>query len=79
MQYRGGASQSIAFLKRTAFPVLDLKVQHEGWNLSHQIQIINLSFIGEDKVIFDMANTYVDYALIPFFSSYKNKKLETDQ
>lgn len=40
-------------------------------HLSSQLQILNLGFVGEDSNIFELAVSYVEYSLIPLFSTYK--------
>jgi hypothetical protein len=39
--------------------------------VSKQLQLINLGYIGEDFNIFELAATYVEYSILPLFSSYK--------
>jgi hypothetical protein len=40
-------------------------------NLSNQLQIINLGYLGEDSSIFELATTYVEYSLLPLFNTFK--------
>jgi len=35
---------------------------------------MNLGFIGEDFNIFEMTSTFMEYALLPLFNSYKTFK-----
>ncbi len=42
-------------------------------DLSSQIQIINLGYLGQDSNIFELASTYFDYSFMPLFTDYKNK------
>ena len=41
-------------------------------------EILHENYIGEEKIVFDVANTYVDYAFVPLFSSYKSKQKESE-
>ena len=45
----------------------------ERVDLSSQIQIINLGYLGQDSNIFELASTYVDFSFLPLFHDYKNK------
>jgi hypothetical protein len=73
VQYLGQTAHSIAFIKRETYQVLDLKAatSDNSRHLSHQLQILNLGFVGEDANIFELAVNYVEHSLIPLFSTYK--------
>ena len=74
IQYYGPLAHTIAFLKREAFAVLDLRGGETGDHVSKQLQLLNLGYIGEDFNIFELAATYVEYSLLPLFNSYKATK-----
>jgi hypothetical protein len=74
IQYYGPLAHTIAFLKREAFAVLDLRGGETGDHVSKQLQLLNLGYIGEDFNIFELAATYVEYSLLPLFNSYKTTK-----
>ena len=74
VQYHGGTAHSIAFLKRESFTHLELRGDEAGDNVSKQLQLINLGFVGEDFNIFELAATYVEYSLLPVLNSYKTNK-----
>jgi hypothetical protein len=40
-------------------------------HLSSQLQILNLGYVGEDSNLFELAVNYVEYSLIPLFSTYR--------
>ena len=73
VEYLGQTAHSIAFVKREAYSVLELKaVGSENMrHLSSQLQILNLGFVGEDANIFELAFGYIEYSLIPLFNTYK--------
>jgi hypothetical protein len=64
-------AHTLAFNKRQSYAVMDLKGDEE---ISKQLQLINLGYIGEDFNIFELAATYVEYSLLPLFNSYKTCK-----
>lgn len=43
------------------------------YDLSSQIQVVNLGYLGQDSNIFELASTYVDFSFMPLFQDYKNK------
>ena len=45
----------------------------EGTDLSSQIQVVNLGYLGQDSNIYELASTYVDFSFLPLFQDYKNK------
>jgi hypothetical protein len=45
----------------------------ERVDLSAQVQILNLGYLGQDSNIFELASTYVDFSFLPLFHDYKNK------
>lgn len=77
VNYHGGTAHTIAFLKRESFPHLELRGDDAG-DVSKQLQMINLGFVGEDFNIFELAATYVEYSLIPVLNSYKLSKGKGD-
>lgn len=79
VEYHGGAAHSIAFLKREQYGFLDLRTDDTGDYTSKQLQLINLGYIGEDFNIFELAATYVEYSLLPLFSSYKAVKASKNE
>jgi hypothetical protein len=74
VQYLGQLAHSIAFVKREAHSTLDLKCasNDNSHHLSTQLQVLNLGYVGEDSNIFELAVNYVEYSLIPLFSTYKS-------
>ena len=42
-------------------------------DLSCQLQVVNLGFLGRQSNLFELASTYVDYSLLPLFSNFKTK------
>jgi len=42
-------------------------------DLSHQLQIVNLGYLGQESNIFELASTYVDFSFLPLFHDYNNK------
>lgn len=42
-------------------------------DLSSQIQVVNLGYLGQDSNIFELASTYFDFSFMPLFTDYKNK------
>jgi dynein heavy chain 1, cytosolic len=36
-------------------------------DLSEQIQVINLGYLGQDSNLFELAQNYVDFSFIPLF------------
>lgn len=42
-------------------------------DLSAQIQVINLGYLGQDSNIFELASTYVDFSFMPLFTDFKSK------
>lgn len=73
--YRGQEAATVAFLKRSIVTQVDLVQGDGGRNLSSQVQVINLGYVGEENTIFELASTYIDNSLIPLFTSYKNEKV----
>lgn len=71
VEYLGQTAHSIAFVKREAYQILELRALDNMRHLSSQLQILNLGYIGEDANIFELAVNYVEYSLIPLFSTYK--------
>jgi hypothetical protein len=71
IQYLGQVAHTIAFLKREAYSVLDIKQSENPKHLSGQLQVINLGYMGEDATIFELATTYVEYSFLPLFNAYK--------
>lgn len=47
--------------------------QNSGTDLSAQLQVVNLGFLGPDANIFEFASTYFDFYFLPLFSDYKKK------
>ena len=39
----------------------------ESTDLSSQIQIVNLGYLGQDSNLFELASTYVDFSFMPLF------------
>jgi len=74
--YRGGDSQSIAFIKRHNSSLIDVKKGRK--QIGKQLQIFNLGYVGDEIDLFRLANIYVDNGLIPLFASYKSKKASDD-
>jgi hypothetical protein len=48
-------------------------MDEEFVDLSSQLQVINLGYIGPDSNIFELASTYVDFSILPLFQDYKSK------
>lgn len=42
-------------------------------DISSQLQVINLGYIGQDSNIFELASTYVDFSFLPLFQDFKSK------
>jgi dynein heavy chain 1 len=76
VNYRGEDAQSIAFIKRQLYPIINLKEGKKA--IGRQLQVINLGYAGEEIELFRMANIYLDNGLIPLFTSYKSKKNQDD-
>ena len=91
VEYLGQTAQTIAFLKRESYSVLDLKTEPAEdpemlentesqpdvipqVDLSHQLQIVNLGYLGTESNIFELASTYVDFSFLPLFSDFKTNK-----
>ena len=45
----------------------------EHIDLSSQIQVVNLGYLGQDSNLFELASTYVDFSFMPLFQDYKSK------
>lgn len=96
VEYMGHTAQTIAFLKRESYSVLDLKTATDVdldkmldtslnsqaiqpgtsssmADLSSQLQVINLGYLGQESNIFELASTYVDFSFLPLFTDYKTK------
>ena len=93
MEYTAGSAQTIAFLKREAYSVLDLRAstsdlpeqldisaeapssntQATSNDLSCQMQVVNLGYVGKDQNIFELASTYMDHSFLPLFTDYKKR------
>lgn len=92
VEYRSGSAQTIAFLKREMYTVLDLKsagadtlqsldislassqqTAHSTVDLSNQLQVVNLGYLGKKSNIFELASTYVDFSFLPLFTDFKAK------
>ena len=43
----------------------------EHIDLSSQIQVVNLGYLGQDSNIFELASTYMDFSFMPLFQDYK--------
>lgn len=72
VEHLGNNAHTLAFLKREPYSVLDLaQGSDQPPDLSNQLQVINLGYIGEDASIFEVASTYVEYSFLPLFHSYK--------
>lgn len=54
IQYMGQSAQTIAFVKREDYTLLDLREEGAGEPLSRQMQIVNLGFTGENSSIFEL-------------------------
>ena len=61
----------MTFIKREAFPQLDLKDSEEGRPVAHQLQVMNLGYFGEESNLFELTATYVEHSLKPLFKSLK--------
>ena len=48
-------------------------MDEEVIDLSSQLQVINLGYMGQDSNIFELASTYVDFSFLPLFQDYKTK------
>ena len=60
----------------------NVSLNEESYNLSHQLQVINIGFYGHDSSPFVLAHNYVQNSLVPIFNSYKYfilKKPQSDQ
>ena len=88
IEYRGPETQSIAFLKRQLYHRLTLSVPDKEnkelvdltkVDLSSQLQVINLGYMGDNSNIFDLAFTYVDHSLLPIFQDYKKNRNKANQ
>lgn len=42
-------------------------------DLSSQLQIVNLGYLGQESNIFELASTYVDFSFLPLFTDFKTK------
>lgn len=89
MEYQGSAAQTVAFLKREPYKTLNIKdqakkvtpsgtpgegtIEDEYVDISNQIQVINMGYIGQDSNIFELASTYLDFSILPLFQDYKSK------
>lgn len=96
VEYFGNGAQTIAFLKREDYSVLDLKTEpdleklldqtvnsqsqktaidfnEDRTDLSVQLQVANLGYLGQDSNIFELASTYVDFSFLPLFQDFKTK------
>jgi hypothetical protein len=47
-------------------------------DLSHQLQVINLGYLGRESNIFELASTYVDFSILPLFNDFKSKSAQKD-
>ena len=45
----------------------------EQTDLSSQVQVVNLGYLGQDSNLFELASTYVDFSFVPLFNDYKTK------
>lgn len=40
-------------------------------DLSSQLQVVNLGFLGQESNIFELAQTYINQSFLPLFQDYK--------
>ena len=52
----------------------DANAPKNSVDLSAQLQVVNLGFLGPDANIFEFASTYFDFYFLPLFSDYKKKQ-----
>jgi hypothetical protein len=80
VEYQGTSAMTIAFLKREPYKNLILQDQikaataggednldEDHVDISSQLQVINMGYIGQDSNIFELASTYVDFSILPLF------------
>lgn len=42
-------------------------------DLSSQLQVVNLGYLGQESNIYELASTYVDFSFLPLFTDFKTK------
>jgi hypothetical protein len=42
-------------------------------DLSQQLQVINMGYLGAESNLFELAQTYVSFSFVPLFSDYRSQ------